>query len=81
MVSLEDPELDITWYFTLSATISSRLVPFCLVQIMFGEGIPLALQVKLVEEPSLVGTTLGGIIVEFEGSKTRASEKQIVSVK
>lgn len=77
MVSWEDPELDVNWYFTLSST----LAPFCLVQIMFGEGIPLPLQVKLAEEPSLAGTTLGGIIIEFEGSKTRESEKQIVSVK
>ena len=48
---------------------------------MFGDGIPLALQVKLTEEPSLADTTLGGIIVEFEESKTRGSEKQNLSVK
>lgn len=73
MVSWDDPEVDITWYFTLSATM---LFPLCLVQIMFGEGIPLALQAKFAEDPSLAGTTLGGIIVELEESKTRGSQKQ-----
>lgn len=68
MVSWDDPEVEVTWYFSLPATILFTLFPFCLVQIMFGEGIPLALQVKLGEEPSLAGTTLGGIIVEFEES-------------
>lgn len=81
MISWEDPVVDITWYFTPSGTISSTLVPLCLVQIMFGEGIPVALQVKLAEEPSLVASTLGGTIVELAESKTRQSEKQIVSVK
>ena len=75
MVSWDDPEVDVTWYFTPSATISFTLFPFCFVQIMFGEGIPLALQVKLAEEPSLAGTTLGGITVELEESKIKGSEK------
>lgn len=77
MVSRDDSEVVVTWYFTLSAT----LFPFCLVQIMFGEGIPLALQGNFAEEPSLADTTLGGIIVALEESKTRGSEKQIFSVK
>ena len=81
MISWDDSEVDVTWYFTLSGTISFTLLPFCLAQIMFGDGIPLALQVKLTEEPSLADTTLGGIIVEFEESKTRGSEKQNLSVK
>ena len=81
MVSWEDPVVDITWYFTLSATISSTLVPLRLVQIMFGEGMPVALQVKLAEEPSLIGSTLGGSIVELAGSEMGENKKQIVSVK
>lgn len=75
MVSWDDPEVDITWYFTLLARMLFPLFPFCLVQIMFGEGIPLALQAKFAEDPSLAGTTLGGIIVELEESKTRGSQK------
>lgn len=74
MVSLDDPEVDVTWYFPLSATISFTPFPFRLVQIMFGEGIPLALQVKHADEPSLAGTTLGGITVELEESKTRGTK-------
>ena len=82
MVSWEDPVVDITWYFTLFGTISSTLVPLCLVQIMFGAGIPVALQVKLAEEPSLIDSTLGGSIVGLAESEMGENEKQIiVSVK
>jgi len=48
---------------------------------MSGEGIPVALQVRLAEEPSLVDRTLGGTMVELEESKMEENEKQIVSVK
>lgn len=81
MVSLEDPVVDITWYFTPPGTISTTLVPLCLVHIMFGEGRPVALQVRLAEEPSLKASTLGGTIVELAESKTGENEKQSVSSK
>jgi len=81
MVSWDDPEVDVSWYFTASAPISFTLFPSCLAQTMFGKGIPLALQAKFAEEPSLACATIGGIIVAFEESKTRGSEKQIVSTK
>ena len=80
MVSWEDPEVDTTLYFTLSATIIFPLFPFCLVQVMFGGGIPLALQAKFAEEPSLAGTSLGGITVELEESKIRGSENKFLEL-
>lgn len=75
MVSWDDPKVDVTWYFPLPGTISFTLLPFFIAQVMFGDGIPLPLQVKLAEEPSWAGTSLGGIIVELEESKTKEREK------
>ena len=56
-ISCEDPELEITWYFPLPSTISFLLVPFRLIHLMVGNGIPLALHVKLAEELTLAITT------------------------
>ncbi len=73
MISWEDPELGITWYFTLLAAISFTLEPLCLIHMILGNGIPLALQVKLVEEPTLASTTLdtGFTSWALGGSKTK----------
>ncbi len=73
MISWEDPGLESTWYFTLLATISFTLEPLCLIHLILGNVKPLALQVKLVEEPTLASTTLetGLTSRALGGSKTK----------